>query len=103
MSTTTLSSLLEYLYGTLTPSNMRWMAAHLTEYAERMENSQKPYTMEEINAMIDAAERDIAAGKGTPSEDLWSEMEEEMSREEAEEAAFAQRHSNIEESQLELA
>ena len=31
MSETTLSSLLEYLYGTLTPSNMRWMAKHLME------------------------------------------------------------------------
>ena len=83
MSTATLSSLLEYLYGTLSPSNMRWVAAHLTEYAERLEHPQKPYTMEELNAMIDAAELDIAAGKGTSSEDLWREMEEEMSREEA--------------------
>ena len=26
MSTATLSNLLEYLYGTLSPSNMRWVA-----------------------------------------------------------------------------
>jgi hypothetical protein len=49
MITATLSSLHEYLYGTLSPSNMRWLAAHLTDFAERMEHPQKPYTMEELN------------------------------------------------------
>ena len=34
MSTTALQGLLEYLYGTLTPSNMRWVADHLIEHAE---------------------------------------------------------------------
>ena len=31
MSEATLTSLLEYLYGALTPSNQRWLAAHLAQ------------------------------------------------------------------------
>ena len=35
MSTATLSSLLDYLYGTLTPDDMRWVAEHLIEHANK--------------------------------------------------------------------
>lgn len=31
----------------------------------------KRYTMKEINAMIDEAEAEIAAGKGIPDEEVW--------------------------------
>ena len=31
MSTATLTSLLDYLYGTLSPNNMRWVGEHLIE------------------------------------------------------------------------
>ena len=34
MSTAALSGLLEYLYGTLTASNMRWVGEHLIEQAK---------------------------------------------------------------------
>lgn len=37
MSSTALSSLLDYLCGTLTTSNMRWVGEHLIEYANREE------------------------------------------------------------------
>ena len=33
MSEATLQGLLDYLYSTLTPDNMRWMATHLMEHA----------------------------------------------------------------------
>ena len=40
MSTATLSSLLEYLYGTLSPSNMRWVGEHLIEHAKKEEQEE---------------------------------------------------------------
>ena len=33
MSEATLNSLLDYLYGTLSPNNMIWVAEHLVKYA----------------------------------------------------------------------
>ena len=84
MSTATLTGLLDYLYATLTPSNMRWVGEHLIERAAKEEQPPKPYTMEEINAMLDAAEAEIAAGKGIPDEEMWDELDEELSREEKE-------------------
>ena len=38
----------------------------------------KRYTKEEINAMIDKAEDEIAAGIGSDDDDLWKEDEEEF-------------------------
>lgn len=46
------------------------------------------YTKAEINAMLDEAEAEIAAGKGTPDEEVWKELEEEFAREDAEEDAL---------------
>jgi hypothetical protein len=63
MSTAALTGLLEYLYGTLSPSNMRWVGEHLIEYAKKEEaQTSQPLTMEEIDAMLDEAERDFEAG-----------------------------------------
>lgn len=64
MSTATLKGLLEYLYGTLSISNMRWMGEHLIEYAKQKEDSErlKPFTMEEIDNMLDEAEAAFEAG-----------------------------------------
>ncbi|MBR1549413.1 MAG: hypothetical protein IJ634_02125 [Bacteroidales bacterium] len=77
MSTSVLNNLLEYLYGTLTPNNMRWVANHLMEHADQMEEAPlKPYTMEEINAMLDKAEKDFDAGLGIPDEEVWREIDE---------------------------
>jgi len=91
MSETTLSSLLEYLYGTLTPSNMRWLAEHLVKYADAEENEAlKPHTMEEINAMLDAAEADIAAGRTIPHEEMMRKWEEELALEEKREMQMAE-------------
>lgn len=89
MSTATLSSLLEYLYGTLTPDNMRWVGEHLIEHANKGDDDfpLKRYTKEEINAMLDEAEAEIAAGIGTPDEEVWRELEEEFAREDTEEDA----------------
>lgn len=81
MSTAALQGLLEYLYGTLSPDNMLWVANHLIEQAKKEEDSElKPYTMEEINAMLDEAEANFAAGKGIPDEEAWDEWEEVFAR-----------------------
>ena len=71
MSTATLTNLLEYLYGTLSPSNMRWVAEHLVEYADKKEQSLKSYTMEEIDAMLDEAEQDFDAGNYVTQEEVF--------------------------------
>ena len=40
----------------------------------------RPFTMEELNARIDQAEAKIAAGLGTPHEEVMREMDEEIER-----------------------
>ena len=51
---------------------------------ESEEYSFKPYTMEEINARIDQAERESAAGLGQDSEEMFRELEEEFAYNELE-------------------
>ena len=46
----------------LTAANKRWLADHLYEQAMR-EEALQPYTMEEIDARLDMAEEDVAAGR----------------------------------------
>ena len=55
--------------------------------ADDEEYSLHPFTMEELNARIDRAEAEIAAGKVIDDEDVWHELEEEFAREDAEEDA----------------
>ena len=55
----------------------------ITLLAESVKTSEKDappmkrYTMEEINAMLDEAEADFAAGKGIPHEEVMREWDEE--------------------------
>ena len=59
----------------------------------------KRYTKEELNAMLDKAEANFAAGNVIDDEDVWRELEEEFAKEDAE--VEAQRTgSYIEEEQL---
>lgn len=91
MSTAALQGLLEYLYVTLSPDNMLWVADHLIEQAKQADGSElKPYTMEEINAMLDEAEANFAAGKGIPDEEAWDEWKEDFGRMEQEEHEMAE-------------
>ena len=48
------------------------------------------YTMEEINAILDVAEADFAAGKGIPDEEVWRKWDEELAREEQKELELAE-------------
>lgn len=86
MSTQALTGLRDFLTGTLSIADMNWLAAELKEFADRKEaHPLKPYTMEELNAMLDMAEADIAAGRGTPHEEVMREWNEEIARMEQEE------------------
>lgn len=86
MSDATLKGLRDYLFSTLNIGSMYWLANELNEYAHQKETRPlKPYTMEEINAMIDQAERESALGLGQESEEMFRELEAEFAREEQEE------------------
>ena len=65
------------------------MVKELTEYAKKEEFPLKRYTREEINAMLDEAEAEIVAGKGTPHEEVMREWDEEIARMEREEQKYA--------------
>lgn len=90
MSTATLTNLRDYLYGTLSPANMMWLGTQLTERAMKEEHTPEPYTMEEINTILDVAEAEIAEGIGTPHEEMMREWKEELAREEQEELEFSE-------------
>ena len=82
MSEATLTGLLEYLYNTLSPSNMRWMGEHLIEYANA-EESVKPYSVEELLDRAEKGRREIAEGHYTDIDEVLREldmdfMEDEM-------------------------
>ena len=62
MSTTALYGLRDYLYGTLTTSDMIWLVEQLGSYI-RKEEKLKPYTIDELNARIAKSESDAAEGR----------------------------------------
>lgn len=72
MSTATLTTLLDYLYGTLSPNSMRWVGERLIEYAKKEENAQlRPYTMQEIDEMLDEAEAAFEAGEYLTNDEVF--------------------------------
>ena len=77
MSTAALTGLLEYLYSTLSPSNMRWVGEHLIEFSKKGESEQlTPYTMEEIDDMLDEAEAAFEAGDYLTNEEVFHHNKE---------------------------
>ncbi len=80
MSTATLRGLLEYLYGTLSPSNMRWVGEHLIEYAKREESEEslRPYTKEELLERAEEGRKQIAMGNYCTSEELFKDLFDEF-------------------------
>ena len=77
MSTTALEGLLSYLYGTLSPSNMQWVGEHLIEYAKKEQDEQlRPYTMEEIDDMLDEAEAAFEAGDYLTNDEVFHHNKE---------------------------
>ena len=83
MSTAALTNLRDYLTGTLTPANMLWLSTQLADYAKKKEETPlKRYTKAELNAMLDEAEANFAAGRGIPDEEAWDDLEEELALQE---------------------
>lgn len=78
MSTTALQNVWNTILGfNLTTENKRWLAEHLIEQVEAETKEQlEPYTMAEINARIDRAEADIAAGRVHTREEMSQMMTE---------------------------
>ena len=69
---------------------MRWLGERLIERATKEEHTPKPYTMEELNAMLDLAEADIAAGRTTPHEESMRRWQEKIARQEKEKYEMAE-------------
>ena len=76
MSTATLTNLLEFLYGILTPSNMKWVGEHLIEQSEKIEKLMQPYSMEEIDTMLEESEQDFEAGRCYSTDEVLKICEE---------------------------
>ena len=77
MSTATLRSLLDYLYGTLSISNMRWVGERLIEQANKKEKEQlRPYTMQVIDNMLDEAEAAFEAGEYLTNDEVFDHHKE---------------------------
>lgn len=82
MSTATLNGLRNYLYDTLTPSNLIWLGTQLAEYGRRQEQLLKPYTKEELMARIKLSEQQFAEGKYQDFDEAMAELDEEIAEEE---------------------
>lgn len=72
-----LTGLLEYLYATLSPNSMRWLGEHLIEHAQ---SAVRPYTMAEIDAMLEESERDFEAGRCYSTEQVLQMCREAQSK-----------------------
>lgn len=72
MSETTLLNLRDYLFETLTESNMLWLAKQLLEHVKTEEKPLEPYTIEEIDSMLDAAENDFETGNYLTNEEVFN-------------------------------
>ena len=85
MSTATLEGLRDYLYSTLSPANMLWLSTQLADYAKQLEEpALKRYTLEELNAMIDQSEADIAAGRTVSHEESMRRWKTKVARQKQE-------------------
>ena len=89
MGIESLKNLRNYLYEALTPANMIWLSTELAEYAKREEVRPHPYTMDEVNAMLDEAEADFESGMGMAHEDVMRELREEFALKEQTEPEMA--------------
>lgn len=77
MSKDALRHLRDFIVGTLPADDVRWLVMQLNEqYPIEAEEQLRPYTMEEINQMIDEAERDIAEGRVYTFEEVTRDLKE---------------------------
>ena len=81
MSREALTNLRDYLIGTLSKQDMAWLTLELARHAKEEERL-KPYTKEELNAILDESERDFEEGRVYTTEEVFREIEEELEKEE---------------------
>ena len=80
MSKEALIALRDHILLTLSPSDIQWLMGELS-YTSHEPEQLKPYTMEEINAMIDEGERQIANGEYVDFDEAMAELEREFAEE----------------------
>ncbi len=57
---------MDFLCNTFAPADLKRMGEQLIGYAKQKEDEEelfRPYTMEEVNALLDEAEADFEAGR----------------------------------------
>ena len=73
ISTTTLYSLRDYLYGTMSADEMMWLVEELTNYIRKGDDIQS-YTIEELDSRIDNSQRDAIEGRYRTHEELFASI-----------------------------
>ena len=77
MSRESLEHLRDYILLTLSHMDINWLMNELGSKLQQQEQ-QKPYTMDEINAMIDESERQIANGEYYSNEQVMDMLAGEL-------------------------
>lgn len=80
MSKESLEHLRDYIQLTLSPLDISWLMNELGAKSQQKETL-KPYTMDEINAMIDEGELQIANGEYQDFDEAMDELEREFAEE----------------------
>lgn len=78
METKAYNGLMDFLCNALTTKELKRLSEQIAKYAKDKEEEAelfRPYTMDEINAMLDEAEANFEAGRGIPDEEAWDEEE----------------------------
>ena len=84
MSQEALNSLRDYLLVTLQPSDMYWLGEILIAHSQGHDVPFKPYTREEINGMIDEAERQFEAGAYHDDDEVFGRLYKKLGLKEEE-------------------
>ncbi|MBR6176646.1 MAG: hypothetical protein IKQ70_02020 [Bacteroidales bacterium] len=77
MSKELLINMREYILKNLSYEEKMWLISEL-EDLDKEEELMCPYTKAELNARIDQAEREIANGECTPSDEFFRELDQEF-------------------------
>ena len=80
MSKESLEHLRDYIQLTLSPLDISWLMNELGAKSQQ-KDTLKPYTMDEINAMMDEGERQIANGEYQDFDEAMDELEREFAEE----------------------
>ena len=85
MNTTSLSGLIDFLSGTLSPADMMFVGGKLLSNAKKQQMEAeylRPYTMDDINAILDKAEQQAATGQYITNDELFRRWNEKLEQKE---------------------